>query len=97
MTEITTLLSEKTSIRRGHRPAVERGTSVAVLSDAMSKTPTLAYVVLLLLAFAVGLAGTIAASRLVLAAWEWTPPATERPASIPTAPPPRAVARTIEC
>jgi hypothetical protein len=63
---------------------------------AMTKT-TLAYGFLLVVAFVVGLCGTLVASRAVLRMQSGRVIGIERPASVPAAPRPSRSHRAIDC
>jgi hypothetical protein len=77
---------DKNTSNCSHLVMTNDGTSVAQVPAAMLKTSSLLYVALLLLAFAVGLLGTLAASKAVTQSKPRGPHRIERPASGPGAP-----------
>jgi hypothetical protein len=63
----------------------------------MIKTTTIAYAFLLLIAFVVGLCGTLAASRAVMREWDPRSGGIDRPASAPARPTPVRRWQGVEC
>ncbi|MBI5511719.1 MAG: hypothetical protein HY903_23435 [Deltaproteobacteria bacterium] len=63
----------------------------------MRRLTLIGYLLLLALAFLLGLAGTIVASRVVLSRAARQKPALERPVEVPTMTPMKYRAPTVEC
>ena len=63
----------------------------------MIKSTTIGYGLLLVIAFVVGLCGTLAASRAVLRMGIAAPRAVERPVSVPAGPQRFVISKTVPC